>query len=149
MSESANKTAYELIPKRGALRGEVLFANIDVRRQAKPPMVRQLLATVPGQGRELSPPSRPSLRRARQRVWQGEGEVAQDRSNTGDRENPFWLRSVKPVLLVGTRSADRIRTSGQSTAQTGRTRCCTRPTCINVPKHLANTGPSTQSQKPT
>ena len=28
MRESAKKTVYELIPKRGALRGGVLFANI-------------------------------------------------------------------------------------------------------------------------
>jgi len=33
MSEGAKKTVDELIPKRGALRGEVLFPNIGERRE--------------------------------------------------------------------------------------------------------------------
>ncbi len=85
----------------------------------------------------------------RQRYWQGEREVMQDRSNTRDRENPSWLRSVELVLVVGTRSADRIRASGRRTAQTGRTHSCTRPTRITVKTTLAKPGPSTYSQKPT
>ena len=94
---------------------------------------------------------RKQLRRrpAGQPYWQGEGEVMQDRSNTGGRENPFWLGSVKPVLLVGTQSADRIRASGHRTAQTGRTHSRTRPTCIDITISLAMTGPSTHSHKRT
>jgi hypothetical protein len=41
----------------------------------------------------------------------------QNRSDTGGRENPFWLRRIEPGLLVGTRSADRIRASGQKPQQ--------------------------------
>ena len=33
MREGAKKTVYELIPKRGALRGEVLFPNIGERSE--------------------------------------------------------------------------------------------------------------------
>jgi len=60
----------------------------------------------------------------------------QNRSDTGGRENPFWLRRIEPGLLVGTRSADRIRASGHSTASTGRTHSCTRPTGIPLQNNL-------------
>ncbi len=73
----------------------------------------------------------------------------QDRSNTGDWENPSWLGSIELVLLVWTRSADRIRASGRRTARTGRTHSCTRPTCITAKTTLAKPGPSTHSHKRT
>ncbi len=42
---------------------------------------------------DLSPACRgQSLEWRRQRIWQGEREVMQDRSCTGDWENPSWLK---------------------------------------------------------
>ena len=70
----------------------------------------------------------------------------QDRSNTGDRENPSWLGCPVHARLVGTRSADRMKASDHRIAQTGRTHSCTRPACITIKTILAKPGPSTHSQ---
>ncbi len=86
------------------------------------------------------------LKTARQRYWRGEREVMQDRSNTGSRENPSWLECPEHALLIGTRSADRMRASDRHIAQTGRTHSCTRLACITGNLNLAKPGPSTASQ---
>ena len=71
----------------------------------------------------------------------------QDRSNTGDRENPFWLWCPEHARIIGTQSADRMRASDWHIALTGRTHSCTRPACITIKTNLAKTGPSTHSKK--
>jgi hypothetical protein len=44
-----------------------------------------------------------------------------------DRENPFWVMGVEPVLLIGTRSADYIRASGHAPRKQAGHMTCTRP----------------------
>ncbi len=103
-----------------------------------------------GQGGNLSPAGDDRSREVEaQRFRQGECEVMQDRSNTGDRENPSWLGCPEHAQIVGTRSADRMRASDHRIAQTGRTHSCTRPACITATSHLAKPGPSTHSQELT
>ena len=52
------------------------------------------------------------LRHRRRRIWRGEREVMQNRSNRGSGK-PVWVRALhQRALVIGTRSANRIRASG-------------------------------------
>ena len=77
------------------------------------------------------------------RVWQGEREVMQNRSNRGSGK-PVWVRAHQarefdwdPIRRIA------LGPAVMKTASTGRTHDCTRPTCINVKTNLANREPST------
>ena len=77
------------------------------------------------------------------RVWQGEREVMQNRSNRGSGK-PVWVRAHQarefdwdPIRRIA------LGPAVMETASTGRTHDCTRPTCINVKTNLANREPST------
>ncbi len=97
-----------------------------------------------GHWRTLSPASAgQNLKWRKQRYWQGEGEVMQNRSNRGSGK-PVWVKAHQarafdwdPIRRIA------LGPAVMSTASTGRTHDCTRPACINVKTNLANREPST------
>ena len=73
----------------------------------------------------------------------------QDRSNTGDQENPLWVMALRQARACDWDLISRIALGPavMETASTGRTHDCTRPVCTNLKKTLAKREPSTHDPK--
>ena len=108
----------------------------------------RLVASKPEQFKEVRPGNDDGVPKF-WRNWRGHDNVMQTRSIRGSGEPVWVIALLKCALTIGTRSAQSIRASGFTAAQTGRTHDRTRPMLQKRQKVLAKAAPSTHDPKRT